>query len=357
MIPAIHQFVPVLEPGAVGTHVLRLRDVIRRRLGVDSEVFALEIRADMEARDPAGYNKRARRDDILVYHLAIGSRLAEIVGKRHEPLIVDHHGITPPEWFEHWDPGTAVGCEAGLRELRSLAPRAFLGIAHSQFTRADLDRFGFARSEVAPVLADFEGLGADPDASVLGRLHDAKRGGGADWLFVGRIAPHKCQADVVKALAVYRRLYDPRARLHLVGSSSSSLYDTALRRFVEALGLHDAVSITGAVPNDALAAYLASADVFVVLSEHEGFGVPLLEAWHQGVPVVAYRAAAIPETLGGAGVLLNHKRPATVAAAVARVLDDSDLRGRLRELGRARLVEVTADSADARWAELLGGLS
>nr|MDP9332102.1 glycosyltransferase [Actinomycetota bacterium] len=178
-----------------------------------------------------------------------------------------------------------------------------------------------------------------PDPAELGRLSDARAGGGVDWLFVGRLAPNKAQHDIVKAFAADRHLYDDRARLHLVGASSSHRYETALSDFVEALGLGDAVQIAGPVSAAALTAHYETADVYVIASEHEGFCVPLLEAMHHRVPIVAYSAAAVPETVGDAGLLLDAKDAYTVATAVHRVVTDNELRAQLIEAGIERLRE------------------
>jgi glycosyltransferase involved in cell wall biosynthesis len=156
-------------------------------------------------------------------------------------------------------------------------------------------------------------------------------------LFVGRLAANKAQHDIVKAFAAYRQFHDQRARLHLVGGGGDDPYGRTLRRFVEALGLQDAVTLTGGVSAAQLAAYYATADVFVVCSEHEGFCVPLLEAMHNRVPIVAYGATAVGETLARAGVVLPTKAPSVVAAAVARVVDDAALRGTLVDAGVERL--------------------
>ena len=163
------------------------------------------------------------------------------------------------------------------------------------------------------------------------------------WLFVGRLAPNKCQHDLIKALAAYRRLYDPQARLHLVGGSSSNAYRTALEAFVDHLDLGEAVFLHGGVSPGALVAHYRAADVFVCLSEHEGFCVPLLEAVHHRLPVVALAEAAVPETVEGAGVLLPAKEPARVAAAVHRVLGDPDLRAALVVAGTARLADFALE--------------
>jgi glycosyltransferase involved in cell wall biosynthesis len=193
---------------------------------------------------------------------------------------------------------------------------------------------------VVPILLDGAAIDATPpDPATFARLSDPKASGGADWLFVGRLAPNKAQHDIVKAFAAYRRLYDADARLHLVGGSSSHQYETALTAFVDALDLGGAVEITGGVSAGGLTAHFETADVYVVASEHEGFCVPLLEAMHHRVPIVAYAATAVPETLGDAGLLLDAKDAYTIATAVHRVVTDTALRTQLIDAGIARLRE------------------
>ena len=166
--------------------------------------------------------------------------------------------------------------------------------------------------------------------------------GGAETaarLLATRLAPHKAQHDIVKAFAAYRRFHNPDAHLYLVGGGPEDSYAHTLRRFVHGLGLDDAVTLTGGVSPADLVAYYRAADVFVVCSEHEGFCVPLLEAMYHRVPIVAFAAGAVPETLGDAGLLLEVKDPCTVAAAVDRVAGDAALRGQLVAAGTRRARE------------------
>ena len=172
-------------------------------------------------------------------------------------------------------------------------------------------------------------------------------------MFVGRLAPNKCQHDLVKVLATLRAGADPTARLRLVGGAELATYESALRELASGLGLTDAVEISGSVSPGALAAYYATADVFVSVSEHEGFCVPLLEAMAHDVPVVAYGAGAVPETLGGGGVLLPDKTPVLVAAAVARVARDQGLRDALVTAGRERLANFTPEVVSSRLLDVL----
>jgi L-malate glycosyltransferase len=188
-----------------------------------------------------------------------------------------------------------------------------------------------------PVLIDIDAFERTPPDPAIPRL-DA-----TTWLFVGRLAPNKAQHDIVKAFAVYRRVFDPTARLRLVGGSSSHSYQNSLADFIAALGLRDAIDVTGPVSSAALSAYYETSDVLVVCSDHEGFLVPLLEAMSHRLPIVAYRAGAVPETLGDAGLTLAVKDGPTVAAAVHRVMTDDALRAQLVVAGERRLRDFSLD--------------
>ena len=344
----LHQFVPTFEPGATGAHMLELQRLARDELGVESELFAEHRRGPHAEAVHRHTDYKGRPGDVLVFHMAIGSVVADFVADRAEPLIVDFHNITPASYVQPWEPDAAYGCAWGRNQLRDLAVRADLGVGHSRYSEGELRAEGFVETAVAPLLLDLTAFDGDVDEEALARLREGKRG--TDWLFVGRLAANKCQHDLVKALAVYRRLYDPEARLHLVGGWSSDAYRDAVEGFAAELGLGDAVHLTGAVSAGVLAAHYRAADVFVSVSEHEGFCVPLVEAMHHGVPVIAYASSAVPETLGDGGVLLPAKDPATVAAAVDRVMAERDA---VAAAGAARLADFSLARTRAAWTELL----
>jgi glycosyltransferase involved in cell wall biosynthesis len=267
--------------------------------------------------------------------------------------VIDYHGITPPEFVRAWDPGLAVALARAREEVKTLATRAALGIAHSGYTRTELDVLGFPRTATLPILLDPGRLAHEPSAHLLSAL--AAGGRGHDWLFVSRMAPNKRIEDVIKAFAVYRRAWCAEARLFLVGRPDTAAYDAALRRFAERLGVEE-VHFAGKVPVADLVAFYRSADLFVSMSEHEGFGVPLLEAMASGVPVLAFAAGAVPETLGGAGLLFTEKRYDEVAALAAQVLDGGPLRERLVTAGRGRVEAFAPGRVAAAWVDLIGGL-
>lgn len=354
---ALHQFVPTLEPGGVGGHVMELQRLAREELGVDSEVFAQRVAPAMEGRGRpcSDYGRRvpARSDDVLVYHMALGSAVADFVAARSERLVVNHHNVTPPSFNDPWEPEAAYECAWGRAQLQRLAGRAVLGVAASRYSEDELRRAGYRATATVPVLVDLTGIVASASRAEVERLSADKEGGGSDWLFVGRLATNKCQHDLVAALAAYRRLYDPRARLHLVGGTSSAAYRHAVERYAAALGVGDAVRVTGAVGRGQLVAHYLTADVFVSASEHEGFAIPLLEALACRLPVVAHASTAVPGTLGDAGVLLPTKEAAVMAAAVHRVVTDEVLRRALVRAGEARARELDLGRTRARWLETL----
>ncbi len=339
----LNQFVPTLEPGAVGAHTLVVRDVLRAA-GHTSEIYASEI-------DPAWADRGAHltrdargRADVIIYQMAIGSVVADVVLARDEPIVVNHHNLTPMRYIAGWQPVAAHGVVWGRGQLRELATRARLGIADSTYNELDLIEAGFTRTTVVPILVDLTAL--DVETVTAPARADA-----VTWLFVGRLAPNKAQHDIVKAFAAYRQFHNPRARLDLVGGGREDGYARTLGRFIHALGLDDAVTLTGAVSDAELAAHYRAADVFVVCSEHEGFCVPLLEAMHYRVPIVAFASSAVPETLGDAGLLLDVKDPCTIAAAVDRVVGDPALRAQLVGAGSRRVGEFDVSHTGPAFVE------
>jgi glycosyltransferase involved in cell wall biosynthesis len=345
---AIHQFVPTLAPrDAVGSHYLALQQTLRDA-GYRSDIYAYEAKFEYQklARPFTTFKGSTNGEPTwLLYHSSIGSSVADFVRARDEPVIVDYHNITPPAFFARWEPAVAGMLMKGRRQLAELEPRATLGLADSAFNARELAAIGYEPTAVVPILLDVAALASTPPDP------EVRRAEATTWLFVGRLAPNKAQHDLIKALAAYRRFHDANARLVLVGASSSHSYETSLLAFIAALGLSDAVTVAGGITPAQLTAYYENADVFVSASEHEGFCVPLLEAMYHRLPIVAYGAAAVPETLAHAGLLLDAKDPCTIAAAVDRVMTDSVLRTALVESGRSRLVDFDVERSQRKFLD------
>ena len=354
--PRVHQFTAVLaDRDAVGAHTLALHRLLAEDLGCDAAVFAAQ-RVGSTRRRGHDYRDHHRhpRPDLSIYQASVGSPVADYLLTRPEPLVIDYHSMTPAECFDGWDPAMAAAARWGRVQLVRLGGLARLGLADSGFGALELGGAGVGEVVVAPVLFDPV---AAPGAGVAGGLRRGLGlGAGPVWLFVGRVVPNKGFHDLLAAFSVFRAVSGEGARLVLVGSPGGGSYGGALRALAAGLGLGGSVVWAGSVSDGVLAGWYGAADVLVCLSDHEGFGVPLVEAMAAGLPVVAFDAGAVAETLGGAGVLLGDKSPMAVAAAVGRVLGDGVLRGRLAAAGRRRAAELAPEAAAGVYAEALAPL-
>lgn len=348
----IDQYLPDFAPhDAIGNHVLQVRKVLRQA-GFDSDIYADIIHAPL-----AGEARHYRQapppgEGIAIYQASTYSDIAGWLASRArqgEKLLGYYHNITPAEYFARWEPVAAEGCERARSELADLAPHTDLAMAASAYNEAELIDAGYKHTVTSPLLVDLDAYHAPPAQRTLQRLRGQREGEGSRWLFVGRLAPNKCQHDVIGAFAVYTKAFDPHARLVLAGSPASARYLRALEALASELGVADKVDFTGSVPFGDLLAQFAVADVFVCCSEHEGFCVPVIEAMELGVPVVAYAAAAIPETVGDAGVVLDDKDPLTVAVAVAALNADEHRRESLTAAGRRRAADFSLPSTSSQF--------
>ncbi len=343
----IDQVIPsIVERDAVSHHTLEAQRVLRS-LGFVSEIYCANMGPEMAGRVHPIADLPIEPDgrQWVLYQASIGSPAAEAFAAHPGPKLLDYHNITPVELVERWMPSLGEEVRLGREQLAALAPEVFLGLGDSAYNAAELDAWGYEQTAVSMLMVDHTNFDVPPDPRLREALEAAKVGGGADWLFVGQMLPHKAHHDVIMAFAAYREAYDQDARLHLVGRDSCPAYALGVRKLVGALGLGEAVDVAGSVSAPELAALYEASDVYVCCSDHEGFCAPLLESMHHGLPIVAYAAGAVPETVGPAGVVLPSKEPALVAAAARRVLLDPDLRAALVDAGRERAAGFSAERA------------
>jgi L-malate glycosyltransferase len=340
-VTSIHQFAPAIRPAdATSAHALHVRELLRD-LGFDSQIYVEDDAPLVEGAVHIG-RWRPSPGSIALYQFAIGSVLTDALLRSKVPLALNFHNLTPAAYFDPWAPGIATSLRWSMAQLRFMAPQVLLGICVSRYNAVELERVGARETIVAPILLRDE---VAPESTHRAAAVPA----GARWLFVGRLAPNKAQHDVISAFALYTRVYDPAATLCLVGGAATPRYEQALRSLARALGVADAVEFAGSVSDTELATHYDQADVFVCLSDHEGYCVPLVEAMRHSLPVVAFGSSAVPETLGGAGLCLPEKSPALVATAVRRVCEDVDLRARMVDAGGRRLVQLGPSAVRPTW--------
>lgn len=351
MLEACHQVIGVFaDRDAVGNHTVEVQRACRR-LGLRSEIYALRVDEGSDhAVEPLAALPPDDGRTALLYQASASSPAADIVQARPEPVIVNYHNVTPATFFEVWESTVAQELLHARHQLIRLARRARCGIADSAFNGRELTAMGCADVHVVPVLIDLERLHSSPPVDV------GPTGAGSRWLFVGRLCPNKAQHDIVRAFATYRWLFDPEATLALVGRSSSHAYETALRRLIERLRLTDAVQLVGSVPDAELGSWYRWADVFVCLSDHEGFCNTVIEAMAVGTPVIAFGSSAIPETVAAGGLLLTDKDPVVVATTVHRVVTDGPTGAALVAAGIRRARELDLAAARLRLTDVLGRL-
>jgi glycosyltransferase involved in cell wall biosynthesis len=321
--PAVHQVLATLGYGdAIGHEVLAVQRVLRRA-GYESDIFVetADRRLEPLTRDYRELIDATRPDNLLLHHFSIGSKASRTAYALPDRMALIYHNITPPEYFVGVHRTLAQQCFRGRRELQAYIGRCDLAMGDSEFNREDLDALGFTRTAVLPVVPGFAHLDGRASRFVADQFDD-------EWtniLFVGRVIANKKIEDVIRFFHAYHTRFNPRSRLIIVGIFSLfERYFAALTHLVQELG-NDHVHFTGHIADEELVAYYEIADLFLCASEHEGYCVPLVEAFYKQVPVLAYAATAVPVTMDGAGVLYETKDPMHVAALMDGILSDAQL--------------------------------
>ena len=342
LVRGVHQVLAGAVPyDAITRHALAAREVIRG-MGLRSEILCEADHIDGtlagEILPDAAWDRIAEPGDVAILHYSIASPAFDRVLERCGSAAIHYHNITPAELLWRFAPAIAQECAAGRRRLAELADRVGHAAADSAFNADELTALGFPDPAVVGVLRR-------PRPAAEGHSRD---GGPTRLLFVGRGIPNKAQRDLVLALAAMR--HTPLdAQLTLIGAwGGAEAYEAHCRELAARLRLGDRLRILGSVGDATLAQAYADADLFLCLSDHEGYCVPVVEAMEAGLPVVAYAAGAVPETLGAGGLLLEDKSPSLVAEAVAETLRNDALRERMAEGRRAQLAELSHEATAAR---------
>jgi L-malate glycosyltransferase len=352
----IHQWVPAAHRGdAIGDSARAVRGMLRA-LGHESDIFALTIDDDLRGDVLPFSSPEAARGGVTIFHFALPSPMTEAFAALGGVKILQYHNITPAAFFAPYDAGLFRLAALGRAELGTLVGRVDLALGDSDFNRRELEALGFDRTGVLPIAVNTARITEAPPRPALERILSD---GLINILFVGRIAPNKKIEDHIRLAEMYKRYIDSYYRFIFVGRHDGlPRYYAQVRALIAEYDmLPERFWFTGPVPDEDLAAFYRWSDAYVSLSEHEGFCVPLVEAMAADVPIVAYAAGAVPETLGGAGLLFAPKDLEVAAELLGSVVYDRELRGRVLEGQRRRLQDFAPARIEQRLRQILETLA
>jgi glycosyltransferase involved in cell wall biosynthesis len=341
----INQWLAAAHPNdAIGDHARRVRTLLQG-MGHESEIYSLTVDPGLEGLVRPFGHPDARGGDVTIFHYALPSVMTGAIADLPRGRVLHYHNITPAHYFAPYNAGQFRLSRVGREHLARLAGSVDLALGVSEYNRAELESLGFRETGVMPIAIDTGRITRAPRRPALEKLLDD---GLPNFLFVGRVAPNKRIDDYVRLAEHYKRYVSIDYRFVFVGRYDAVPgYHAAVRQMIVQYDMPpDRFVFTGPVPDADLAAYYRMADVYVSLSEHEGFCVPLLEAMAAGVPVLAYAAAAVPDTLGGAGVQFWPRDLEHAAELLGVLVYDEDVRRgvlagqrrRLQDFGDDRIV-------------------
>lgn len=349
----VHQWLPGFASGdAISNDAVVLQEEIRSR-GYQSEIFCPQRHVSSKVRslckDWEIYTDYSSPDNVVIYHFSIGSPLSERYKALPDKKILIYHNITPDIYFRSINAEKALVLCQGRQELQTLSNIEQLALADSEYNRLELEKWGYKNTGVLYPFLDFDGLSSKPDKKILNQYKD-------DWtniLFVGRITPNKKIEDVIKVFYYYKNTINQKSRLFIVGSFvGMEKYCSYLRALTLELNL-SGVIFTGHVTTGEIVAYYKLSDLFLCMSEHEGFCIPLVESMYFGIPIIAYSAAAVPYTLNESGMLIDEKDFPYVAELIDEVLTKNNVRSEIIKRQNNRLKDFSKEKIAEEFHSML----
>ena len=339
---------------AISNYSLELQDILKKK-GYQSNIYSLNQNISVDGRahckDYRDYTV-SNKEDITIFHFSIGSGLTEYFRNLPTRKILIYHNMTPPEYFESINKERAQVLKNGKNELRSLIDCVDLALGVSEYNRKELEESGFKRTGVLNLILNERFLSGSINESLIKKYSDNY----TNFISVGRLTPNKRLEDVIKLFYYYKKTINSNSRLFLIGSIvGASSYVEYLRGLTAVLRLSDVV-FAGHVNEVDLRSYYKLSDLFISMSEHEGFCVPLLEGMYYKIPVMAYNSSAIPEILGDSGILIKEKKYPELAELADMVLTDNDLRSKIIEEQNNRLSYFNKEKTAKKLIEYINGV-
>lgn len=332
----VHQFAASLSYGdAISDEMLEIQSVLREK-GFRSEIFVkmFDPKSAKYIKDYREYKKSSSPKNVVIFHFSIGSAVSKLFFRVPDKKMMIYHNITPHEFFVDSHRVLARECYKGRLEINLFVDKVDLAVGDSEFNRQELEAVGYKAPAVLPILMNFSKFDGRADA-VAEKIFD---NGKTTLLYVGRLIPNKKFEDVLKTYHFYKSYFNPDSQLILAGDYRGlERHFASLQELVAKLKIMD-VHFSGHVEFAELLAFYRAADFYISMSEHEGFGVPLLEAFYNKIPVIGYAAGAVEETMNGGGVTLYKKDFLKTAALIDRIQSDGALKARIIE-GQLRSLE------------------
>lgn len=326
---------------------------IKKLLGASCKIYGLN--ANHLVKEYANEVDAAAiaESDVVLMHYSIGSPLNKIYKElKNSRRILLYHNLTPVKWFESYNYRVAQDLVQGLSELPELLECSDLILADSTFNKNELLAMGCKKEiEVFPLLFDASKWSVAANAGISKTLSS---NGSVNFLTVGRLAPNKCVEDVIKAFYFYHHKINKKSELWVIGHDiDTEIYAFELKNLAISFRLTDQIHFVGSVADTELKAFYQSSDVYLCMSEHEGFCVPVIEAMSLGLPVLAYGSSALPETVGEGGVLLDHKRHPEIAEIMDKLVSDSAARNNLITQGHQQAEKFSEENFSKRLAQII----
>lgn len=340
---------------AISNHSVNIYKVLKEN-GYETAIYAVHYdnRLDENMVHSIDELPELKRDDLIIYQMCQSSILNAMIPKWECKKACMYHNITPPDFFLPYDGFQPRFQQKGLKEIKKLRNCFDYVWGDSQFNCDNMIEMGYDadKTTVLPILLDFSDFRQEPDQKTVEKYSD----GWINILFVGRISPNKKQEDIIRAFAYYKKYVNEKSRLILVGSFFNPVYKHCLEKYVVELGVEDVV-FPGHISFREILGFYSVADVLLCMSEHEGFCVPLLEAMLFDVPIIAYNSTAVPETLGGSGILVQDKDPVKIGFIIEQLVTNTELRDEVLEKQRKRLEDFNLETVSEQFLEKIRRIS
>lgn len=347
----VEQFLPAFHYGdAIGNSALCLHEFLLEQ-GIESRIIGLTIDENMRGKGSFFKDYKENPDSLKILHFAIPSQLTDFFLRTRGKKVMVYHNVTPSHFFVDFSDELVKFTHEGRRHLGRLSDCFDISIAVSDYNAGELRELNFNNVKVFPLMIRLDDYAKPHNLAYYNLLKDERK----NIIFVGRITPNKKIEDLIKILFFYKKYLSPSVRLIVAGNPATlpkyfyAVRDLASRFYLSS----DDIVFTGHIRFDELLSVFKLGDLYLSMSEHEGFCLPLIESCYFQVPIIAYDACAISETLRGSGILVKEKNVEYIAALAEKVMADDKLNAKLKSFEVERINQYREDARPEKLLKIL----